>query len=45
MTNIVDRKKKTDWAAGENCVLEEEAIESIQNEAPSTPIHTKYNKA
>ena len=41
MTNIVDRKKKTDWAAGENCAHEEVAMESVQTEAQTTPIYTR----
>ena len=44
MTNAVDRKHNIlDRAAGENCILEEEAIESVQNEAYTTPIYTKSN--
>lgn len=46
MTNTVDRIN--DWldrAAGENCALEEVAIESVQNEAQTTLIHTKYDTA
>ena len=43
MTNTVNRIN--DWldgAAGENCALEEVAIESVQNEAQTSPMYTNY---
>ena len=46
MTNSVDRRNdRLASAAAENCTLEEVAIESVQNEAQTTLIHTKYNRA
>lgn len=32
-------------AAGENCALAQVATESVQNEAQTTPVHTKYDTA
>ena len=46
MTNTVVRKNdRLDMPAGENCALDKVAIESVQNEAQTTPIYTKYNTA
>ena len=46
MTKTVDRiDDRLNREAGENCALEEVAIESVQNEAQTTLIHTKYNRA
>ena len=46
MTKTVDRiDDRLNREAGENCALEEVAIESVQNEAQTTPIYTKYDTA
>ena len=46
MTNTVDRiNDRLYRATGENYALEEVAIESVQNEAQTTLIHTKYDTA
>ena len=46
MTKTVDRiDDRLNREAGENCALEEVAIESVQNEEQTTPIYTKYDTA
>ena len=46
MTKTVDRiNDRLYRAMGENYALEEVAIESVQNEAQTTPIYTKYDTA
>ena len=42
---MIEKNKRLDRAAGGNCSLEEIAIESVQNEAQTTPIYTTYNTA
>ena len=44
MTKTVDRiDDRLNREAGENCALEEVAIECVQNEALSPSIYTKYD--
>ena len=37
--------ERLDRAGGENCALEEVAIECVQNEAQTTQMYTKYDAA